>query len=1086
MTQAYKELAMEDEIVARLQNQGWVYEEGSAARYDKQRALFPEDVFAWLETTQPDELAKIVKPGVGPAAQTKAKDGILNALTETLSNVAGGGGTLTVLRKGFRRVSARFQMVQAKPTETMNPKTVQDYQRNVLRVVRQVHYSITNPNKSIDLVLFCNGIPVATIELKTEFTQSVVRGQVQYKNDRDPGADGKDVLLAWGKRALVHFVVTDNEVSMTTDLKGAKTTFLPFNQGDGTGKGNPLNPDGARTEYFWRDVLNKDAFLTILTKFIVVRTDEKPNPVTGKTEKSTSLRFPRFHQWDAVEKIVARVSEVGVGERYLIEHSAGSGKTDTIVWTAFRLAALHRDNKKVFDSVIVVTDRNVLDKQMSTAMRQLDPHHAQMVRIDGAGGSKSGELADALRLKTPIIVVTIQTAPFALKYLREQADSSGGQYAVIADEAHSSQTGTAAAKLKTVLSPNEQADVEDGGEIDAQAMLAAELPQRAETPNLTYLAFTATPKEKTLELFGTPDYDDLDDNGEPLPKPFHRYTMRQAIEEGFILDVLQNYTEYKVAYELGLKAADDDVESVDKEAARKAAHRWVQLHEHNITQKVDIIVRHFRENIAGLLGGTAKAMIVTSSRKHALRYYKAVERYVAKHGYDDVHALVAFSGKVIVSGDDTDIAPDELLGVGEYTEVGVNIGAKGKPLDEVLNGPAYQVMIVANKYQVGFDQPLLCAMYVDKRLDGVMAVQTLSRLNRTWAGKDRVYVLDFVNDTDDILAAFKPYYEGAVIEKRTDPDLPNRLAVQLDAVGLDRIYTHDEIETAAIAATDPQATHSALVSAIDPGAKRFLDLLRTAREAKDDEETQRLDGFRSNLNNYVKAYDFLSQIIPYDLEMENRSIYYRLLAKRLQDERVGVVVEIDHITLAKYKVEKKATKTLNLSTGEATPLTPLAEMGTAAARERDMAHWSEIIDAINSLFADSGLSADDVVPEIEGVLRDAKKDPILVAKAKANTDSDFNADSTVVTEVLSKFIDRRERSEEIINALLKEHNMETFANLLALLGFREYLATVDYSFPPADVTIELAPDAQHLEMKGLVGHSGGIGSASARDRGVGD
>lgn len=908
-----------------------------------------------------------------------------------------------------------------------------------------------------------NAAYAVDVGVSVSFTQSVTRGQVQYKNDRD--TDGKDLLLAWGKRALVHFVVTDNEVSMTTKLAGSTTIFLPFNQGDGTGKGNPLNPNkGARTEYFWRDVLDPDAFLTILTKYLVVRTDEKPDPGTGKAEKSTALRFPRFHQWDAVEKVITRVSEAGVGERYLIEHSAGSGKTDTIVWTAFRLAALHDSaNKKVFDSVIVVTDRNVLDKQMSAAMRQLDPHGAQMVRIDGSGVSKSSELGEALRLKTPIIVVTIQTAPFALKYLREQAETSGGHFAVIADEAHSSQTGMAAAKLKAVLSPQEQADVEDGGEIDAQTLLAAELPQRAETPNLTYLAFTATPKSKTLELFGTPDPQDLDEDGNPKPKPFHRYTMRQAIEQGFILDVLQNYTEYSVAYELGLKASDEDIKAVDKEAARKAAHRWVTLHEHNISQKVDIIVRHFRENIAGMLDGTAKAMIVTSSRKHALRYYNAVKRYVAKHGYTDVHALVAFSGKVTVTDDDPDFHPDDLLGIGEYTEASVNTGTKGKALDDAFNGPAYQVMIVANKFQVGFDQPLLCAMYVDKRLDGVMAVQTLSRLNRTWAGKDHVYVLDFVNKGEDILAAFQPYYEGAELGAVTDPDLVNRLAVKLDAVGMDSIYTMAEIEAAAVAATDPKGTHSALVATIDPGTKKFGDLLRQARDDGDDEEQARLEGFRSGLSHYVHVYDFLSQIVPYDLEMESRSIYYRLLAKRLRDENTGIVVEIGPVALTKYKIENKGARKLDLTSGEATPLSPLAEMGTAEACERDQAQWAEIIDAINSLFADSGLSADDAVPEIEGILRDAKKDPDLVAKAKANTDADFNADSTVVTSVLRKFIDRHEKSEEIINALLKGQNMDTFARLLAMLGFREYLATdpqsrMDVTYPDAGTEIGIVAD----------------------------
>ncbi|WP_165165259.1 type I restriction endonuclease subunit R [Corynebacterium qintianiae] len=1040
MTAPHLERAMEDEAVGLLVAQGWRYEEGSAARYDKQRALFPEDVFEWLEATQPDELARHITPDMDPAACAKARDGLLDALASTLSNTQG-GGTLHVLHKGFRRISSRFDMVQAKPTETMNPTTVERYEANILRVVRQVRYSATNPHKAIDLVLFCNGIPVATIELKTEFTQSVTRGQLQYKNDRNPGPDGRDVLLAWGKRALVHFVVTDNEVAMTTKLDGDKTTFLPFNRGDGTKKGNPLNANGARTEYFWRDVLDRDAFLTILTKYIVLRTDEKPDPITGKTVRSTSLRFPRYHQWDAVEKIVERVTEHGAGERYLIEHSAGSGKTDTIVWTAFRLAALHdADNKKIYDSVIVVTDRNVLDKQVSAAMRQLDPTAAQMVSIGGSGQSKSSELGEALAMKTPIIVVTIQTAPYALQYLREEATATGGRFAVIADEAHSSQTGKAAAKLKAVLSPEALADLADGGEVDTQDIMAAELPQRAETPNLTYLAFTATPKAKTLELFGTPDPDDLDKKGQPKPKPFHRYTMRQAITEGFILDVLLNYTEYDIAYQLGQRLKDGSVETVDKQAAHKAATRWVMLHEHNITQKVDIIIRHFRENVAGMLGGSAKAMIVTSSRKHALRYYNAVKRYLNKHHIDDIQALVAFSGKVTVSDKDKDHKPDKLLPVGEYTEANINTGTRGKPLDEAFNGPDYQVMIVANKFQVGFDQPLLCAMYVDKRLDGVLAVQTLSRLNRTWDGKDRVFVLDFVNKGTDILEAFLPYHEGATLESTTDPELVNRLAIKLDHIGLDRIYTMDEVEKAAAAEVDPKGTHNALTAALDPGELRYRNLMSEAVDNGDEEARLELEGFRSDLSNYVKAYDFLSQIIPYGVEMESRSIYYRLLARKLANDHAGVTVAVDSLVLTKFKVKDKGQVKLKLSGGEATPLSPLSEMGTAEARERDQARWSEIIDLINSLFADSDLSADDAVPEIENILRDAKKDQDLVAKARANSDADFNGDAGVVATMLTKFIDRRERSEEIINALLQGQNLDGFQHLLAMLGFREYLA----------------------------------------------
>jgi type I restriction enzyme R subunit len=1044
MTEANKELAMEQEAVALLSSQGWLYEEGDNMRFDKKRALFPDDVFAWLESTQPQELARLIKPDMDSAQKKKARDGILDALVSSLNAPidTSGGGTLNILRKGFRRISSRFYMAQPKPTETLNPKTVKDYEHNRLRVIRQVHYSLTDSKKSIDLVLFLNGLPVATVELKTEFAQSVSRGEVQYKTDRNPGAEGRELLLAWGKRALVHFVVTDNEVSMTTKLEGQKTTFLPFNQGDGTGKGNPLNPRGARTEYFWRDILDRDIFLTIMTKYLVTRKEEKPNPVTGQMETSISLRFPRFHQLSVVEKVVGHISEQGVGDRYLIEHSAGSGKTDSIVWTSFRLAALHdAENKKVFDSVIVVTDRNVLDKQMTDAMRQLDPRGAQVASIDGVGSSKSKELAEALALRTPIIVVTIQTAPFALVYLRQQSDATGGRYAVIADEAHSSQTGVAASKLRAVLTPEEQASLDDGGEVDTEAILAAELGQRAETPNVSYLAFTATPKSKTLELFGTPNPKLLDEDGNHKPEPFHRYTMRQAIEEGFILDVLQNFTEYSVAYKLALKTKNEDVESVDKEAARLAALRWVQLHEYNISQKVALIVEHFRDNVAHMLGGAAKAMIVTSGRKAALRYYNAVERYVSKCGYTDVHALVAFSDKVIVSEDDEDIAPDDLLSVGQYTEASVNTGTKGKPLTVAFNGPAYQVMIVANKFQVGFDQPLLCAMYVDKRLDDVMAVQTLSRLNRTWPTKDHVYVLDFVNKGETILEAFQPYYEGAELTKITDPDLVNRIAAKVDALGLLRIYNYEEMADAADAAT--KGRHNALTAAIDPAIKRFSALRAQACEVGDDQEVESLDIFRSDLSNYVKAYDFLSQIVPYGVEMEQRAIFYRFLAKRLHNEQSGVKVKVADLELTRYKIEERGKQNLELAKGNATPLTPLVDMGTAEARERDLARWDEIIDAINSIFADSGLSADDAVHQLELTLRKTKENTGLVERAKANSDEDFNSDPSVVAAFLSTVIDMAQNNADFTNTLLRNHNRGSLSALLEMLGYRKYLADVD-------------------------------------------
>lgn len=1036
MTDASKEATFEAEVAEFLAERGWFYSVSDDG-YDADRALFPDDIFGWLADSQPDSLTALVRPDAPAEAQVKGRLRILDTLVSVLNTpMEHGGGTINVLHKGFRHIATHFSMCQSKPSETMNPKTVADYEVNRLRVMRQVHYSKTHPHKAIDLVLFCNGIPVATVELKTEFTQSVTHGEVQYAQDRNPQKQGHAGLLGFGTRAIVHFVVTDRVVSMTTKLAGEGTMWLPFNQGDNDGAGNPVNSAGSDTAYFWRDILNRETFLTILTKYVIVRQDERQDPATGTMKRSTSIRFPRFHQLVAVEKLVQRAYEHGVGERYLIEHSAGSGKTDSIVWTAFRLAALHdKQNKKVFDSVLVVSDRKVLDTQMSRAMLQLDPKGFQVASIGTGGGrSKSEEMADALAQRTPIIVVTIQTAPFALAYLSAEASEHGGTYAVIADEAHSSQTGNAAAKLRAVLSPAELTDLDDGGEVDTETILAAELDQKAATPNISYLAFTATPKSKTLELFGTPDPNDLTEDGEPRPKAFHRYTMRQAIEEGFILDVLSNYTTYELAYRVAIEGETYDSE-VDKAKARKSVTRWVRLHEHNISQKAALIVEHFRDNISDMLGGTAKAMVVTAGRKEALRYFNALGQYIAKRGYDDVHALVAFSNTVTVSDSDTDIKPDHLLPVGEYTESSVNTGTKGKSLSDTFNGPDYQVMVVANKFQVGFDQPLLCAMYVDKRLDGVMAVQTLSRLNRTWTGKDRVYVLDFFNAPETILEAFLPYYRGAQIEQLTDPNIPNRLAAKLDESGL---YTSGQIDQAAEATI--RGDHGQLTAAISPAVHAFTDARISARESEDGEELQRLDGFRSDVGNYVKAYDFLSQMVPYGVEMEKRSIYYRALNQVLGSDTSDIDLNVAHIQMTHYRLAKSGEQNLDLRKGEPTPLTPLTEMGTGAVREPENALWSEILDAINALFADSGLSQDDAIQQLEQTLRTVKTDTELVARAKSNTDADFNGDPSTMNAFIDAVLQGAKNSELFTDAVLRHQNAKTLVDLFRLISLRSYVA----------------------------------------------
>lgn len=1021
MSQAMKESTLEKEICEHLSAHGWLYSKTDSG-YDRDRALFPEDVFGWLADTQPEQLAKRVKPEATGPEQEAARSKLLEALRKQLDTpMSQGGGTLNVLRKGFRDVNAKFDMVQDLPTETDNPDLMDRYAKNRLRVMRQVHYSKGRPNRSIDLVLFCNGLPVATIELKTDFTQSVTRGKVQYAESRlptDPGTDVKEPLLTWGARAVVHFVVTNQVVAMTTKLDGANTVFLPFNRGNEGGAGNPPDPEGPTT-YFWRDVLARDLWLKVLTKFMLVKTEQRIDPVTGKQKKSVSIRFPRFHQLSAVEKIVVDVYARGAGGRYLIEHSAGSGKTDTIVWTAHRLAALHdAKNRKIFDSVIVVSDRRVLDKQITDAMVQLDPAKAMVARIDGRGSSKSKQFADRLAEKTPIIVVTIQTAPFVLEYLSKNSAILGGMYAVIADEAHSSQTGDAAMKLREVLSPAEQADLADGGSFDTEALLAATMIQRSTAENISYLAFTATPKPKTMELFGTP-------TSQGIPESFHLYTMRQAIEEGYILDVLTNYTPYKLAFKIAHNGQEYDSETIDKSQAVKSVMNWVKLHEHNISQKVQIIVEHFSTNIAGMLDGNAKAMVVTGSRKEAIRYHKLLQRYIDDRGYHDLQALVAFSDKVV----DEEYAPQ---GVTEHDLNPIH----GRAIEDVFNGPGYRVMIVANKFQVGFDQPLLCAMYVDKRLDGVMAVQTLSRLNRTYPGKDNVYVLDFVNNPEDILAAFLPYYRGATLSDVTDRNIPHAIAAKLDQSNL---YTMEEIDKAAELTL--AGKNSKLGGALSNAVDRFNKSVAEAKHANDRERLEELAQFRSDLANYCKAYAFLSQIVDYeDTLLEKRYLFYRALGQYLHMEGTGVQVNLDGLVLTHHRLTKQEDTKLDLATGEPTPLTPMTMVGSAELHDPKNAHWNEIIDAINELFDGTGLSEADRIAQFDLVLRKTKENTRLVESAKANSDADFHNDSSVVQAFVDGVLDVQNANQEFTDAILKDQSIASLIKLLQLIGYRRYLA----------------------------------------------
>lgn len=988
------EVTFETEICEYLGAHGWTYEAGDAEpKYDAKRALIPEDVWNWLETTQPDEWAKVVKPTDSPAQQAQAKEQLLDRLVATLdAPLTAGGGTLNVLRRGFKKTPASFSMCEFKPVTTLNAETLRRYEAVNLRVMRQVYYSVASRNNpSIDLVLFVNGLPVATIELKTDNTQSITDAIAQYKNDRSPKGEP---LLGFANRALVHFAVSNDEAWMTTKLAGPNTHFLPFNRGNNGGAGNPVEPGKSATAYLWEQVLQRDSWLNILGKLLHLEHREATDPITGEVSKSTALLFPRFHQWDLVGKLLDTVAAEGPGQRYLVQHSAGSGKTNSISWLAHGLARLHNaGNKKVFDTVIVVTDRTVLDDQLQAAIKQIEGVDGTVgvINIDEAAKagakSKSALLAEQLGSGKLIVVVTLQTFPFALEEIRKSESLAGRRFAIIADEAHSSQTGAAANKLKLALTEAERAELEDGGELDAEQVLAAEMAGRADSANLSFFAFTATPKTKTLELFGRPGADGK-------PAPFHVYTMQQAIEEGYILDVLRNYTSYDTAYQLAhadrrpLRPVGDEV---DESEATKKLMRWVSLHPTNIAQKVQIIVEHYRSNVAGLLGGHAKAMVVTASREAAVKYKHAIDEYITKNDYP-LHTLVAFSGTL------DRVADVAFAGVEPpYSEANLNSGLRGRSLPKAFASDDFQLLIVANKYQTGFDQPLLCAMYVDKRLDGVNAVQTLSRLNRTYpvGGKDTTYVLDFVNDPSDILDAFLPYYGTAQIEQGTDPDVVHDLQAKLDSSG---IYTRDEVnETVAAYLRGEQGGMNApLKAAADRFNHRYADAVEHGSKATRDE----LDLFRKDAGSFVRLYEFLSQIVNYgDTDVEKLSIFLRFLSRRLTGLPAADPIDFSAVELVAIKQKHLGEVSLDLKRGELKLLPPL-KPGGGAVRDPHLARLEEIIARINALFEGEDFRPGAIDVWVQSVGGIALEMPEIQAQGAVNTKAQF-IESPNLNEVFS-------------------------------------------------------------------------------------
>jgi type I restriction enzyme, R subunit len=1011
----HNEYEFEQDVCDYLTSQGWIYSKDDKG-YDVERALFPEDLLGFIEDTQPESWERL-KSFHNGASQ--------NTLLDRLVKVQDSEGTLHALRKGFKATGAGsngFDVVQFAPSHGFNEEVKCRYSKNRLRVMRQVHYSSNNRN-SIDLVLFVNGIPIATIELKTDFTQGIDDAKNQYKTDRNPRdqvTKKDEPLLKFKRGALVHFAVSTSEAWMTTKLDGMNTFFLPFNKGNNGAKGNPPNPEGYQTAYLWEEIFQKDRWLKIIESFVQLEVKTTLDKNGAKKTKET-LIFPRYHQLDAVTKLISAVKEESAGKNYLFQHSAGSGKSNTIGWSAHQLSTLHNNqDKKVFDTVIVITDRTVLDEQLKDTISQFSSTAGVVVSIDSDRGSKSGQLVEALTHGAMIVIVTLQTFPFILKEIRETTTLKNKNFAVIADEAHSSQTGSSASQLRRVLG-GDQLNVED--DESYEDYLIRETEARALPSNISFIAFTATPKGKTLELFGRKD-----ENGMPLP--FHLYTMKQAIQEGFILDVLQNFTPYRVAYKLAHGGKDWDDKDVDKSEAAKTIARWVRLHPYNISQKVSIIVEHFRANVMWRLDNQAKAMVVTDSRQAAVRYKIEMEKYIKSEGYDkEMSILVAFSGEV----DDAEYGSDS------FTEINMNKALRGTGIREGFTNEENKILIVANKFQTGFDQPLLVAMYVDKRIDGITAVQTLSRLNRTYPGKDLTYVLDFVNDVETIRLAFEPYYEHSQLLASTNPDIVYDLSTKLDK---QNIYSQQDIENFVDAYRRPTARQKDIQAALSSPVSRFNGQFTDAEDRDDKELIDQLTMFEKDLGSFCRLYEFLSQIVNYgDTELEAKYLFYRHLAPLIKPENRKLPLELAGLEMTHYKINTGKAVSIKLGSGDEdeTGLKGITSVGSGKAKDPELVRLEELLNKLNDLFPE--ISETDRINLFRNAHNKMMENEELNKQAKANDESQFVQSPKFEEEMLDCLISSMDSHKAMTTKLLNDEKLrQRFKVLLAKSVFNDMRA----------------------------------------------
>jgi type I restriction enzyme R subunit len=960
--------------------------------FDRERAIFPDVVLAFIKETQPKEWAKL-------EALHGAKTGeqVLTDLCKWMD----ANGSLATLRHGFKCYGRTLRIAFFKAAHEMNPELEERYAANRLGITRQLHFS-KRSEKSVDVTLSINGIPVATIEIKNPFTGQTVEDAIrQYREDRDP----RELFFEFKKRILVHFAVDTECVRMTTRLAGHATHFLPFDKGFEGGAGNPPDPSRRkyRTGYFWEEILERDSFFDIFARFIHLQVDEKRDE-QGRKVKVEVMIFPRYHQLNAVRSLVKMARSEGAGHNYLVEHSAGSGKSNTISWLAHRLASLHdSSNQRVFDSVIVVTDRVVLDQQLQDTIFQFEHKLGVVQKVD----ERSRQLAEALENAVPIIITTQQKFPFVSRQLLKLAEKRGEQgtgilptrkSAVIIDEAHSSQSGETATDLKEVLGGTKLREeakrkAAEEGRQDMEELFRS-MAKRGRQANLSFFAFTATPKHKTLAVFGR--------NGEPV----HRYTMRQAIEEGFILDVLKNYTTYATYVKL-LKACEDDP-NVERKTAAKALGRFIRLHPHNIAQKTEVMVEHFQAVTRHKIGGKAKAMVVTGSRLEAVRYKQSFDRYITGKGYD-IKTLVAFSGTVL----------DDKLPDVSYTEEKMNKGIREKELPEKFATVEYQVLLVAEKYQTGFDQPLLHTMYIDKRLAGIQAVQTLSRLNRIHPLKEDTFILDFVNDREEIREAFKTYYEGSEMGEEVDPALMYAIKGELDTYG---IYHDDEIARFCDIYFKPkqrqsQQDHEAMNAALDPAVSRFKQFQK--------EKEDKAELWRRKVRAFRNLYGFLSQVIPYqDSDLERLYVFLRYLSAKIPPRRNENTYQFDdEVRLEYYRLQMISEGSISLQYGKAQPLDGPTEVGTGLAR-KDALALSQLIRIVNERFGTNFTQADQLF--FDQIVEAAVADDNLRQAAAVNPKDRFELVFRNLLENL--FVERMDQNEEIFVRYMNDESFREFVS----------------------------------------------------------